>query len=85
MKSVTKRRTRKVRGPRRAAWRGPMVVPPVTAAEKDEEKLAKLAEATREDEDDFADGRSSAGLRMRAEEDEWGRGEIPDEPPSLWG
>ena len=42
---------------------------------------AREVEMMEEDEDDFADGRSSAGLRMRAEEDAWGRGLAPEERP----
>jgi hypothetical protein len=49
--------------------------PPVTAGR------ARLIERLEEDEDDFADGRSSGGLRMRAEEDSWGRGLAPEERP----
>lgn len=43
--------------------------------------LARRAEGIVEEEDDFADGRSSAGRAMRHEEDAWGRGLEPEERP----
>ena len=45
------------------------------------ERIRKEAEAIREDEDDFADGRSSAGRTLRDEEDAWGRGIAPESRP----
>jgi hypothetical protein len=47
----------------------------------DAEALGLKIEKEFDEEDDFADGRSSAGLQTRAEEDEWGRGTDPDERP----
>lgn len=46
-----------------------------------EPRLAREAEAIEEEEDDFSDGRSSAGRTLRDEEDLWGRGLAPEERP----
>ncbi len=56
--------------------------PPVAgAAESVEEMRSRELEAVEDEEDDFADGRSSGGLFLREEEDLWGRGIAPDERP----
>ena len=47
----------------------------------DAEPVGLRLERAFDDEDDFADGRSSAGVTTRTEEDEWGRGLAPEDRP----
>ena len=53
---------------------------PFLEAEPLDPRIERSTEAVHEEEDDFADGRSSAGMTLRAEEDEWGRVKIGERP-----
>jgi hypothetical protein len=55
--------------------------PGAAALPPEAEPIGLKIEKEFDEEDDFADGRSSGGLKTRAEEDEWGRGTDPDERP----
>lgn len=68
-RKTSRRRHVSARGPRRAAWRKP---------DPAQVRVAQAAEKLMEDEDDFVDGRSSAGLRMRAEEDAQAQGPVAE-------
>lgn len=61
--------------------RKPRLPEPEEAPEPVDAATVREAETLMESEDDFADGRSSAGVSMRAEEDAWGRGLAPEERP----
>lgn len=49
--------------------------------DEDVQPLEERGERAFDEEDDFADGRSSSGFLTRADQDDWGRGTQPDERP----
>ena len=49
--------------------------------DEDVQQLERRGEKSFDEEDDFADGRSSSGFNTRADEDDWGRGTEPVERP----
>lgn len=79
------RKRRKGGGKARAA--AAFALPEVSASEDALSlRLSQRAERLHEEEDDLHDGRSSAGLTMRAEEDAWGHDPAQEgRPYPEWG
>ncbi len=49
--------------------------------DEDVQQVERIGERSFDDEDDFADGRSSSGVTTRADVDDWGRGTEPEDRP----